>query len=233
MAKIRGAGVSTNLNTFGNKSAGKSTQVQKPVGEQIEEELFGKKKPPPLDPDDFPDLDVVLKKLDAYRVKLARYIGDRPEEYQVSLAKGTIACIDKEGDIAFGAQFLKNYGHANAVTVGVLAHEIGHRPKTWRNNKKKQNLSKDQIYILCKEEETKADYFAGRALAELGFPCEPLIQFLMQVEEGPHPEYFPARMRADVIREAHGQGAFRAKSRKAMFPDMDRHTAARNHLGEG
>jgi hypothetical protein len=99
--------------------------------------------------------------------------------------------------------------------------------------KKKQNLSKDQLYVMCKEEETKADYFAGRALAELGLPCQPLINFLMHVEEGPHPEYFPARMRGDVIKEAHGQGAFRAKARKAMFPEMDRHTSARNHLGEG
>jgi len=86
-------------------------------------------------------------------------------------------------------------------------------------------------YIAC-HEETRADIFAGKALAELGFDCEPLCEFLLVVAAKPHREYLPAQDRAQVIRDAHAGRAYRAENRKKIFPGFDRMTAPKGDLGE-
>lgn len=202
------------------------------VGQQIQQELFGQKKPRTLDVDDAA-LSAQLSRLHAYRKKLARLAGDAEDDYDLKLAADTIAMVDQDGIIYLGRDFLVQHEQNDAVLVGVLAHEVGHRPQRWRAFRETRQLSVEERNALCRTEETRADYFAGRALAELGLPCEPLATFLLRVQHTPHPRYFAAELRAEVIREGYQDAARRAQAQRALFPELARASALRLDLGEG
>lgn len=202
------------------------------VGKQVQDELFGRPKPKVVDADDA-NLTAQLARLHTFRKKLARLAGDSEDDYDLVLAEGTIAMIDDKGLIYVGKRFLLENQERLDVLVGVLAHEIGHRPKRWGEYKQVVALSKEDKEKLCRTEETRADYFAGRALAELGLRPEPLIEFLRAVQVQPHPEYFSAELRAEAIREGYDDGRRQANNRKAFFPELARMTSAKNDLGEG
>ena len=228
------SGISTR-NPFGpnwGKSKAQGTGGSQSVGEQVQSELFGKKKPRVLDPDDA-DTAALMARLHSFRKKLARLAGDEEDDYDLTLAEGTIAMIDGEGLIYVGKRFLLDHSEDLDLQVGVLAHEIGHRPKRWQEYKAKIPLSREDKEKLCRLEETRADYFAGKALAELKLRVEPLVAFLKSVQTQPHPEYFSAGLRAEVIVEGFGDGKRRATNRKKFFPELARATSANNDLGSG
>jgi hypothetical protein len=58
-----------------------------------------------------------------------------------------------------------------------------------------------------------------------------MIQFLKDMEEGPHPEYFPAKMRADVIREGFREQTSKAKIRQKFWPGLEK-DAPKGHIGD-
>ncbi len=226
------SGMSTTLNPFGPDWSGPVQQsAPTSVAEQVEDSLFGKKKPPLLNEDDFPEAAEVLAKLDKYRRKICVLIGDPEDDYRLQLADGTIAMIDKNNMIMIGIKFLMKFKDNFPVLVGAIGHEIGHRPKRWAEYKKDKPLNIAELQKLCRYEETRADLFAGRALAELGMSCEPMIKFLKDMEEGPHPEYFPAKMRADVIREGFREQSAKAKIRQKFWPGLEK-DAPKGHIGD-
>lgn len=206
----------------------------KTVGEQIRESLFSRPSPMLLEPSAYPELMQMLVALNTYRRKLAMMIGDRDSDYTLALAEDTIAAIDERGIIFLGAQFLISHKDRLDVIVGAIAHEIGHRPKRMRELARAdaRELTVQEKQALLLHEEIRADSFAGRGLAELGFSCEPLIAFLREVSVHPHPEYLGIEQRAEVIRAGFAGRQLRAESRRKLFPDFDRHTAPRMHLGE-
>ncbi|MEW5851390.1 MAG: hypothetical protein AB2A00_21555 [Myxococcota bacterium] len=230
MVRINGSGISTH-NPFGPSWA-RGAGETKSVGEQIQDTLFGKPKPKVLDQDDA-DVAAQMARLHVYRKRLARLAGDNEDDYSLILSEGTIAMIDQHGAIYVGKSFLLDNATRPGVLVGVLAHEIGHRPKRWAAYRQERKLSQEEHDRLCRTEETRADYFSGVALAELGMDCEPLVAFLMKVATQPHPEYFSAELRASVIREAHGDGKRKADNRKKFFPEFARMTSAKGDLGTG
>jgi hypothetical protein len=164
--------------------------------------------------------------------KLARMAGDKEEDYLLALADGTIAMIDERGVIYVGAGFVAAFKRQLEVLIGAIAHEIGHRPKRWTEYQSRRQLSVKEIEYICRHEETRADIFAGKALAELGMECEPLCQFLARVADKPHREYFPADVRAQVIRDAHAGRTYRVENRRKIFPGFDRMTRPKGDLGE-
>ena len=226
--------ISTVLNPFGPQWGGASQKAtqSKAIGEQVQDALFGKHKPPSLDPDEFPETKELLALLNTYRRKFAMMAGDSEEEYRLQLADGTIAMIDGHGTIFIGIRFLLQFKDNHDVLIGALAHEIGHRPHRWAEYKTKKELNKKELDYLCRYEETRADLFAGRALAELNLSCEPMITFLKDIEEGPHPEYFPASLRGEVIREGYDSQKNKAALRKKLWPELDKQTSARLHIGD-
>ena len=233
MTRVQGGNINTQLNTFGPASniTGRAAQAPE-VGTQVQQALFGKAKPPLLDAAQFPQLAAQLKLLGKFKRKLASMAGDDDDDYSIALADSTIAMIDEDGTIFVGAGFLHACRDEPAVMVGVLAHEIGHRPKRWKSYRTRRQLSREELEMLCRHEETRADIFAGKALAEMQLACEPLAAFLVAIESGPHPDYFPAEVRAQVIRDAHAGRSYRARARRSLFPDFDRMTAPKGHLGE-
>ena len=68
------------------------------------------------------------------------------------------------------------YQEEEDVLVGVLAHEMGHRPKRWGEYMEEPPVSRRAS--LRRHEETRADIFCAKALAELGLQVEPLVAFL-------------------------------------------------------
>jgi hypothetical protein len=233
MVKIS-TNISTTLNPFSPRWNGTSqkTKESRAVGEQVQDALFGKNKPPCLNPDEFPETKKILALLNSYRRKFAMMAGDPEEEYRLQLADGTLAMIDEQGTIFIGIGFLRQFKNNTPVLIGALAHEIGHRPQRWQKYKTKKELNKQELDSLCRYEETCADLFAGRALAEVNLSCNPMIAFLEDVEEGPHPEYFPASLRGEVIREGYESQKSMATVRKKQWPELDKQTAARLHIGE-
>ena len=230
MSRVVSGGLSAR-NPFGPQWAKATTEAQT-LGQQVENELFGRKKPRELDPDD-KDCAALLARLHAYKGKLARLAGDDDSDYTLALAAGTIAMIDKDGKIYVGKRFLLATSSELAIQVGVLAHEIGHRPKRWAEYREERPRNRKELDALCRLEETYADYFAGRALAELGLPPEPLIAFLLAVTDGPHPAYFAPELRASVIGEGHADAARKADTRKKLFPALNKRLSAKLDLGSG
>lgn len=227
------ANVSTQLNPFGPQwPTGKAGDVAT-VGAQVQQALFGRPKPVVLDPSQFPAMAESLRLLNKYRKKLAVMAGDAEDDYRVQLADGAIAMIDEQGTIYMGAGFLAAHREQPDVLVGALAHEIGHRPKRWDRYRSQRQLTRAELDAICREEETRADLFAGKALCEMGLRWEPLAEFLAAIETGPHPQYFPADVRAQVLEESFDGRAYRANGRRKIFPGFDRMTSPKGHLGEG
>lgn len=216
--------------SWGTARAGRSEG--KTVREQVTSNLFGGKKPRVLDEDDAATA-ALMARLHGYRKRLARLAGDHEDDYNLVLAEGTIAMIDEDGLIYVGKSFLLERAHELELQVGVLAHEVGHRPKRWAEYKHERPRSKADVDKLCRLEETRADYFAGRALAELGMSPEPLVRFLEAISVHPHPQYFPAHVRAEAIREGYRDGSRRADTKRRLFPELARMTDAKNDLGSG
>jgi hypothetical protein len=236
-------------------------QVAAPVGKQVADALFGRPPPTRLDPSQFPELAAMLKQLGRFKKKFSALAGDSDDAYQLVLADFSSAAIDAEGVIYMGAQFLRENRQNPEVILGALAHEIGHQPKRWRVGQRPRRqgqpdsqpgsaggggqgdaddqadpnearqLTQNQLDELCQIEETRADLFAGVALAELGYDCEPLIRYLAKHEAGPHPRYLPALDRGEIIRGACEGRRQVLKSRRQLFPGYERHRAARGHIG--
>lgn len=232
MVRIPSGGVS-GRNPFGPTWAtGKRQPIQQTVGQQVQDSLFGKPKPPVLDQDDA-DTAALMARLHGYKGRIARLAGDTDDDYRLLLSEGTIAMIDQDGTVYVGRSFLLDFAEDLAVQVGVLAHEIGHRPKRWAEYQQTRELTRDERDQLCRTEETRADYFSGVALAELGLPFQPLAVFLKHIQARPHPEYFDAAFRAQVIEEGFNSGRSKADLRRKMFPELARMHGARGDLGEG
>lgn len=230
MTRIGGTGIS-GKNPYGPTWTTGAKQAES-LGQQVQDELFGKKKPREIDPDDATVV-AQLARLRAWQKKLARLAGDDEDDYTLVLAEGTIAMIDARGKVYVGKRFLLAFASVLDVQVGVLAHEIGHRPKRWAEYKSAAPRSKEELERLCRTEETYADYFAGRALAELGLQVEPLCRFLTDIAELPHPEYFAAPLRVEVIKEGYADGRRKHELRKKMFPELARRVSAKADLGRG
>lgn len=207
-------------------------QATRSVGEQVTQSIFSRPRPMLLEPSEHPELMALMAVLDKYRRRLAMLVGDEDKEYTLALAASGSAAIDERGIIFMGAGFLATHRHRLEVLVGAIAHEVGHRPKRMRTLSLKRDLTPAELHALCLHEEIRADYFAGRGLAELQLSCEPLIGYLQAVDAPPHPEYLPTGERARVIREGHAAGAARSGMREKLFPEFHRATNMRDHLGD-
>lgn len=219
MTRISGGGLGRN--PFGHVEAKRAAKTET-LQQQVEGELFGKKKPQPVD-DDSALAEARLAKLSAWVKKLARLADDDEDDYSVRFAKDTIAMIDQRGVIYVGVSFLDEHEDNTALVVGVLAHEVGHRPKRWSSYKSERATSKEDLAKLCRLEETRADYFAGRALAAFALDVDPVCRFLIALSDpkakGAH-DYFPAPLRTEVIREGFADGRRQDAQKRSMFPEL-------------
>ncbi len=166
--------------------------------------LFGKKPPKLVDRRKYPSLKKGMKKLDLSKTQIAEALGAPESFFSVELCEGDNASINQNGQIAFGLELLDEHQNENELLVGVLAHEIGHQPWTWPKDDL-SHLTKKDLDLLYKEEEAKADRFAGKALAELGVDPDAVCDLLLSLhkfESHPPSDYYPAPQRVEMIKEA-------------------------------
>jgi Zn-dependent protease with chaperone function len=130
--------------------------------------------------------------------------------------------IGRDGTLFVGLELLEEKPDDDDFWVAVMGHEIGHQPWTWPKGNM-AHLTRAQLNHLSREEEAKADAFAGRVLADLGADPDALCTFLLKAEKfegGKLPAtYYPAEMRADIIRKAFLARRATTKRVAASFPE--------------
>jgi hypothetical protein len=193
---------------------GQSASMPRAVGGQqrIDVVLFGKTPARLVDPRRFPHLKKAMRKLGMAKDQLADLLGVSEGTFSVALAEGENASINRDGQIAFGAGLLEQHERSDALLVAVLAHEIGHQPWRWPKGDL-SHLTRKALDFMSREEEARADRFAGRALADLAVSPDPICEFLLahgKFEKHPPADYYPAEQRVEML-----QAAF-VKRRKAL-----------------
>jgi hypothetical protein len=216
--KIQAAQIGINVNT----SSPQTPWIRPGEPHPMSVLLFGKKPPKLLDRRRYPTLKKAMRKLDALKDQVAEIMGQSPAELAVELAEGQNASISREGRIFVGIGLLQRHEQDDDFWVAVMGHEIGHAPWTWPKGNL-GNLTKAQLDHLYREEKAKADRFAGRVLAELGADPESVIRFLVKAEqfEGHTPsDYYPAQVRAEIIRQAYQHRRRVRADAGSMFPEL-------------
>jgi hypothetical protein len=168
--------------------------------------LFGKRAPKLVDKRKFPKLKKGLKRLEDMTEHIALLVGRNGErEFDLQLCEGDNASISRDGQIAFGVDLLDAHQENDDLLLAVLGHEIGHQPWSWPGGSM-ASLSKSALEQMYREEEAKADVFAGRVLAEMGGSTEAIEAFLRESAKGfeakQNNEYYPVEVRIEMIRKS-------------------------------
>jgi hypothetical protein len=169
--------------------------------------LFGRRPPRRLDPRRYPKLKRALRKLRFISGEVAELLGLDEDDFPLSLCEGENAAISREGELFIGIDLLREHEHDSDLLLGVLGHEIGHQPWTWPNMNLR-GLTTKQRGKLHREEEAKADRFAGRALADLGGNPESICKFLLEnagFEARRSTDYYPPETRVKMILETYSR----------------------------
>ena len=105
------------------------------------------------------------------------------------------------------------------MLVAIIGHEMGHQPWTWPTSDVSR-LTRAQLNAMAREEEAKADRFAGRVLAELDASPKAICAFLRAAEafeEHKPQDYYPAEVRASMITSACDRRTRRREAGRAVF----------------
>ena len=167
--------------------------------------LFGKRPPRRIDARRYPSLKRALRKLRAISGQVAELVGRDEDDFPLSLCEGENAAIGQDSELFIGVDLLQEHERESDLLLGITGHEIGHKPWTWPRGGLGR-LTRAQLNAMYREEEAKADRFAGRAFADLGGDPEPLCDFLLShatFEGKKSEEYYPAPVRVRMIREAY------------------------------
>lgn len=163
--------------------------------------LFGKRPAPLVDPRQYPHLRRGKKKLELIKEQISDVLGVPDEAFSVELCEGQNASISRDGEIRFGVELLEEREKDDDLLVAVMGHEIGHQPWEWPEGDL-SGLKQRELDELYREEEAKADRFAGRVLADLGLSPDSVRRFLLahaRFEGGKPREYYPAEERVQHI----------------------------------
>ncbi|MBI5478463.1 MAG: hypothetical protein HY906_06380 [Deltaproteobacteria bacterium] len=172
--------------------------------------LFGKKPPKLVDKRKHPKLKKGLARLEDMKEQVALLLGRQGKDFTLELCEGGNACISRDGQIAFGVDLLGAHQGDDDLLLAILGHELGHQPWTWPGGDLSK-LTRAQLDQLYRDEEARADRFAGRVLAELGATPDAVEKFLLRhakgFEQKQANDYYPAEVRVEMIRAAFNRRA--------------------------
>lgn len=192
----------------GNKALGSQPEIRKLLGEPL---------PRLADLATLaPQIAAMFRKgglLDRIGRKLATISGKKGG--RILPAHNTIAAVDDDDTLFVGVEFLEACQGNEAAIAGILAHEWGHMVSDLPKGVDWSHLSWDELFALRREEEAGADAYAGRALYQMAYDVEPVVQFLQHLDarrkvrtQIKTVKYFPVTTRVAILREA-----FRAERR--------------------
>jgi hypothetical protein len=186
--------------------------------------LFGKRPPKLVNRRNYPGLAKSLRKLEQMKDEISELSGRPASYFSLELCEGDTACISGQGTIALGLDLLAEHRNNDDLMLAILGHEIGHRPWTWPRFDLSK-LKRSERNALYRQEEAKADRFAGVALAELGANPGPICEFFLKqalFEDIPPTEYDPAAVRAANILKAYETRAAMLKAGRSVLGDHRR-----------
>lgn len=188
--------------------------------------LMGEPLPAIVDPDSLPPelaaLFAAYGLLERIRKKLA--LLSRKKGNTIFPAIGTIACVDADDNLYVGVEFLAKFHKDENLVAGILAHEWGHIVSELDPNTDFAHLNWDQLFELRRDEERKADAFAGRTLYRMGYSPESMIQFLVNLEKKvklKSHKYDTAETRAAIIKEAFISELKNSQLTQKLFGDQN------------
>lgn len=184
--------------------------------------LFGKRPARLVDRRKYPRLSKALRKLASLKGQIGEMAGKGDDDLSADLAEGRNASIGRDGQIRFGVELLEEKKEDDDFLVAVMGHEIGHQPWSWPN-RDLSRMTKKQLDAMYCEEEAKADRFAGLVLAELGADPDSICDFLIAAErfEAHKPtDYYPAEVRAEIIRGAYSKRVRALKRPRLVLPGI-------------
>lgn len=159
----------------GNRALGTQPEIRKLLGEPI----------PKL-----ADLAALAPKIAAFfrpggvleRIRRKLETLSRKRGGKMLAAHGTVAAVDGEDNVYVGVEFLESCEGDEAVIAGILAHEWGHMVSDLPRDVDWSHLSWDDLFALRRDEEAGADAYAGRALYQLDYTIEPVVNFLVELD---------------------------------------------------
>lgn len=170
--------------------------------------LLGEPLPKTIDPRDLPrDLAALfatygmLAKIKKKLEWISRRKGNR-----IIPAKNTIACVDDQDNIYMGVDFLERHHADEDLVAGIMAHEWGHMLSELAPGTDLSHLNWDELFELRRDEEAAADAFAGRALFQMGYEIERMIEFIKNLDKIDRKlktqKYHSPELRARILRQA-------------------------------
>lgn len=218
----------------GNKSLGSQPEIRKMLGEPI---------PKAADMANLaPHIAAMFRKggkLDRIRKKLAYISGKKGGNFIA--AHNTVACVDADDNVYVGVEFLEACGGDDDVIAGILAHEWGHMVSDLPKNVDWSHLTWDELFAVRREEEAGADAYAGRALYQLDYKVEPVMEFLQGLENARKKrkgiktlKYFPTATRLEIFKQAYlAEKRTEESARKVLMSSGYRHPSFSKLLGIG
>lgn len=137
-------------------------------------------------------------------------------------AKSTTACINDEGKVYVGIEFLDailQQENAEETIAGVLAHEWGHSCAERPKPEEVESLSWNEIFALRRSHETLADEISGRLLALMGYKPDGLLKFLFSNGDTHNLKYHNNNTRAQVIVKGFQEEKRKMHLAKELFPN--------------
>jgi hypothetical protein len=217
--KINATGIGTTSSTQTSLSGQPGQVRSSTAAATMQVLLFGKRPPKLVDKRKYPKLKKALSRMGYIKDQVAEMLGRQGEDFKLELCEGENACINRDGQIAVGVDLLEKHQDDDDVLVAIIGHEMGHQPWTWPTFDV-SHLTRPQINALAREEEAKADRFAGRVLALLDADPQAICDFLIQAEsfEDHKPrDYYPADVRASMIKAAFQRRTRMLSAGRAVF----------------
>lgn len=134
-------------------------------------------------------------------------------------ALGTIACVDDDGLIYLGKEFLEKYHDQEDVLAGVMGHETGHACAVKPKQEDLNEMNWNELFAERKSHEVLADEISGRLLAMMDYPLENFLHFLTETTKGTHNlKYHDSQVRAQIVKNGYQAEKRKKDFAKDLFP---------------
>lgn len=143
----------------------------------------------------------------------------KKKKNQVTPAKGTIACVDGDGLVYLGVEFLEECWDREDVIAGVMAHEWGHTCAVKPDQDELNQMNWNEIFAERRSHEVLADELSGRLMALMGYHPENFLKFLKEKASKTHNlKYHDNNTRAQIVMNGYQDELRKMQLARDLFP---------------